>query len=813
MLIFRWFFSFFFFIQQICLALEVNLEVARNEADINNGALVRQSGFLNKGKNDFSVERSGLIAWENFLDPWNTGNSEERLVLLNFVNADVINVLKYYEEVFNVIFITDDVLQPVSVQGKSLFGSKINFTSHKPLSKKDAWNVLITLLEIAGVTLQPGSMNRVYRVVTLAKDSPQSYIRGPLPTFIGVNEEDLPEADMRIRYVYQIKNMSVDGILNLVKSFQSVSSPDPIAIREMNSVLFVDRVYNIKVILSILNELDKVLVPEKMIVIKLKKGNAQNIVDLYKSLIKEEAGSQQASPRIAGAKRSDLVTYFDSQVRLIPEIRMNYIIALGNEDGLKKAEEFIRNFQDIIPGVPYVPTHVYLLKYTQAEVIANIIKQTIGFKGDPDAAKYGGVRNGEKYISDVSILAEPTSNSLLITCPEEEYKYIYDLLQKIDVEQKQVSLSLTIVSIDLEDMKSLGTQLRNNPQAFGKNINVQTGMLDSSIGVVGNYPKNLSSEVTAGPQRLLGNLLQLVNGAIPGAGTTIVTLGSDAYGVWGLIKMLVTETRAKIISNPFVVATNKYPTEISIGETRRIASTTITNANNEQMSYTSDAADLSIKIVPNIQGEWIGVNLDLSNSIFTGPENNAVQSGNKTTRNLNTSVLVPNKSMVAIGGLIVDHNTEKENRVPWLSDLPILGWLFKTKEILNRKSMLIIFIEPVIVENEEDFLRMEKAACQKINSMNKQRKATYACPIDQRFFKQGSFMNMSTYFLSEEMGGMSFCPFKQDGLCKLQNQLKKQIKVPTLVLNEGEKVVERSCGIVEKKKFSRHKKKFSTEKV
>ena len=68
----------------------------------------------------------------------------------------------------------------------------------------------------------------------------------------------------------------------------------------------------------------------------------------------------------------------------------------------------------------------------------------------------------------------------------------------------------------------------------------------------------------------------------------------------GINKMLVTQTKAKIISNPFVVATNKYPTEISIGETRRIASTTITNANNEQMSYTSDAADLSIKIVPTI---------------------------------------------------------------------------------------------------------------------------------------------------------------------------------------------------------------------
>ena len=182
------------------------------------------------------------------------------------------------------------------------------------------------------------------------------------------------------------------------------------------------------------------------------------------------------------------------------------------------------------------------------------------------------------------------------------------------------------------------------------------------------------------------------------------------------------------------------------------------------MSYTSDAADLSIKIVPTIQGEFVAVTLDLSNSIFTGPENNAVQSGNKTTRNLNTSVIVPNKSMVAIGGLIVDHNTEQGNKVPWLADLPIVGWLFKSKEVLNRKSMLLIFIEPVILE-EGEFQKLEQAACQKITAMNENRKTTYKCPIEKSFFKQDALMKMTGYFYRGELGVTSFCPFYFIGNC------------------------------------------------
>jgi type II secretory pathway component GspD/PulD (secretin) len=301
--------------------------------------------------------------------------------------------------------------------------------------------------------------------------------------------------------------------------------------------------------------------------------------------------------------------------------------------------------------------------------------------------------------------------------------------------------------------------------------------------------------------------LQLVTGGGATAGTTVITMGSDAYGVWGLIKMLVTQTKAKIISNPFVVATNKYPTEISIGENRRIASTTITNANNEQMSYTSDSADLSIKIVPTIQGEFVSVTVDLSNSIFTGPENNAVQSGNKTTRNLNTSVIVPDKSMVAIGGLIIDHNTEKENRVPWLADLPVVGWLFKSKEILNRKSMLLIFIEPVILK-DQDFKTLEENVCQKMTALTQDRKVSYKCPIEKIFFKQDSLMKMSGYFSKGELGLNSFCPFKSKGLCQVNNLLeKKPLVLPNLSGIEEQPVCESSISSIKKKGiFGRHKK-------
>ena len=707
---------------------------------LNKGELINID-YNNKDKKD------GLIAWKNYLEPWNNINNESNTpnndggaILLNFINADIINVLKYFEELFKVIFITDDSIQPVSPHGKSLYASKINFTSNTPLSKKDAWNILITLLELTGVTLQPGSMNGVYRVVTMVKDSPQSYTRGPLPTFIGIDESMLPEADMRIRFVYQVKNTSLESTVNIIKSMQSPASPDPIAIKEMNAILFVDRVFNIRTILAVINELDKMVATEEISVIRLKNASANHIVELYKTLIKEETGGQP-SPRIAGSKRTDLITYFDPQIRLIPDQRNNLIIALGSKEGLKKIENFITNFQDVSPKSKYLPVHTYLLKYTQAEAAANVLKQAIGFKSDTDAAKYNGVRNEEKYLSEVLVLAEPNTNSLLITCSEENYYYIYNLLESIDIEPRQAAVDIVIVSIEIGKMKQLGAQLRNNNQ---NGMNFQTGMLDKSVGVVGNYPQD---ELLSGPKRLLGNLLNLVTGDTAGAGTTIISLGKDDHGVWGLVKMLMTEVSAKIINNPFIVITDKYEGHINVGETRRIAANSITNANNEQQSYTSDEASLNIKMTANINDEKVFINLDITNSIFTSPEGNAVSAGNKTTRNINTSVLVNNNDMIAIGGLIVDHSSESNNRVPWLHKIPFLGTFFANEAHQDRKSMLIIFIEPKIIASANDIEKNAEFMCKKFHGMyTKNENKKINCPLRNAFFANNDIKKINQFF-------------------------------------------------------------------
>ncbi len=732
-----------------------------------------------KGLND-SVNVSIL---DDYTEPWKIFE-DEGAILLNFSNADFINVIKYYESVYKVIFITDDVLQPVSQLGKSLIGSKINFTSNRPLSRKDAWNVLITLLEISGLTLQPGAMKRVYRVVPLDKASPVGYVKGPLPTYIGIDPENLTQGDMRIRYVYQVKNTSMEAVKSIIMTMQSPASPEPIEIRELNGIMITDRVFNIKTIIAVIKEIDKVTMPESMSIIKLEKLDAIKFTDLYKTILKEEFNGNP-QPRIVGtSRRSEALNYFDAQLRVIPESRTNSLIVLGSIESIKKFENFVKEYEEKSVKQSYIPIHTYVLKYTQAESIASLLTQAIGFKSETEIGKVGGVKGGEKYFSQTNIIAEPVTNTLIIMSPDEEYKHIYDILNKIDVPQKQVSFDIVMLSVDIGKAKNLGAQIRNSPGTLG-NINFQTGVMNSNIGIVPSYKMEGTSGGNAnqtgvnGTNRLLGNLLKLVVGEDGSAvGTSVVTLGSDSYGVWGIIKFLMTETQAKIMQNPFILVSNKYEAVMNVGETRRIADSLITTNNNEGNSFKSDTATLELKITPQITDDGkILINVSISSSQFTGPENDPVKSGNKVTRSVQTSTMVGDGEMIALGGLTQDVISENQREVPWFARIPLIGWLFKNKTTESTKSVLIIFIQPKILQNEEDVNKdLEKRYGDLKKNMIMEGLDKY-CPIQRFYFGEDkSPYKTSTVYSSFWKGNEALNPLDDDKNKNIKSKKKVEIK-------------------------------------
>jgi general secretion pathway protein D len=383
---------------------------------------------------------------------------------------------------------------------------------------------------------------------------------------------------------------------------------------------------------------------------------------------------------------------------------------LGTRDNIKRFEDFIIKYVDKTLDIPFSPLHIIQLKYIDATSMARILNDLIQkFNADPanaQAALVGGVRDGNKFFRpSVRITEEPSGNRLIINSDYEEYLKLRELIEKLDVEQPQVAIKMLILNVDLSNTTALGTQLRNkvdccddNNGLFSSNVNFQTAMLGP---IVTNPPIGVTpTPVPNGAERLLGNLIRLadrVNGIAPfDIGTTLVTLGKDIFGFWGLLRALQTYTRTSVIANPFLIATHKYKAEFKVGETRRTV-TAVVEGQREAEARGDLSADLRIVVTPQISyDDTVYLNIYFELGQFVDPITQ-----DRIIRKISTEALIANKEVLALGGLIRDRVIETTAKVPVLGDIPLLGWFFKNKSKTVERTSLLVLISAEIIKPYE----------------------------------------------------------------------------------------------------------------
>ncbi|MBY0110053.1 MAG: hypothetical protein K2X90_03015, partial [Candidatus Babeliaceae bacterium] len=513
--------------------------------------------------------------------------------------------------------------------------------------------------------------------------------------------EELPSDDSVIRYIAFIKNTSIDTIINVINEVKSATSPRAIVIPDMRAIILTDKSSNIKNMLAIIKELDKANATEVLKILKLEKIDATRAVNLYKELIKTDEPSLTA--RLLGQRKKPNTNYFSENVRLTPIPHMNSIVMIGTKDSVQRVYDFIEKILDRRTDSTHTPIFTYALKNTNAESIAKILNAATQFQRDTEAAKTGGVRDGDKYLKPVYIEAEKTGNRLIIYADYEDYTKIFNLIKKIDVEQPQVAIKVLLLNIDLTENKQIGTQIRNKVPGvngfLGNNVNFQTS------GLAGTGSSVVENTSGTGANRLLGDLIQLAS-LSGNVGSTLLTLGADIDGVWGLFKILEQFTKTSVVANPFLITTNKYPAQISVGSIRRVVDSVIQNGSAVETNAFKDlAANLTVSVTPQVSVDGL-ITLDVVVNFeqFTTSETNQndISSGNRTKKTVNTSVIMSNNEVLALGGLIQDTVTDVITKVPILGDIPILGNLFKNIVKTAARSSILVLIVPEIIPSDSD---------------------------------------------------------------------------------------------------------------
>ncbi len=373
----------------------------------------------------------------------------------------------------------------------------------------------------------------------------------------------------------------------------------------------------------------------------------------------------------------------------------NSLIITDSVSAIRKIEKLIAALDVQIPtGKGKI--NVYYLKNASSEDIAKVMQALVSRLPVPPA---GGAAQpaGPSTILEgaVTITADKLTNSLIIVASPIDYETMKDIIQKLDIRRRQVYVEAAIIEMGLTKQRELGFEFQaanlNNLNSGGTTV-----IGGTNFGGIGPVMVN-------GPQAL-ANSTGLAVGAVKG---TFTFKGVEFLNIGALLRALQTDSDVNVLSTPNILTSDNQKAEIMVGQNVPFTTGSMQNATTGSGSTfnTVERKDVGIKlsITPQISSDdnvRLEVNQEISDVVAASYLNPSGLVTNK--RSANTTVVVKDRETMVIGGLIRDNVTSTESKVPFLGDIPLLGWLFKYNTTKVEKVNLMIFITPYIVKNAQD---------------------------------------------------------------------------------------------------------------
>ncbi len=309
-----------------------------------------------------------------------------------------------------------------------------------------------------------------------------------------------------------------------------------------------------------------------------------------------------------------------------------------------------------------------------------------GTRGARVNAEISTIQAGE-----VSVIAYPETNALLITANPADYKAVEKAIKQLDVLPMQVLIEASIVEVTLSDNLEYGLQwfFKGSPGDF------------DSVGGV-NIPA--SGNVT-GDGSLSGVLTDPVN---------FTYALFDADGTRAVLNAIAADSRLNVLSAPSLMVLDNHSAVIRVGDQVPIRTQETSNTSS---GISDPDGNFGLNVTSEIQYRDTGVTLEVTPRVNAGgmvmleitqrvddvaeTTSSNIDSPTILQREITTSVAVQSGETIVLGGLIEEGVQEEESGVPLLKDIPGLGYLFKNKRITEAKTELVVLITPSAVANPE----------------------------------------------------------------------------------------------------------------
>lgn len=627
-------------------------------------------------------------------------NFPETIESFDFPNVDITDVIKAISELTGKNFIIDSTVR-----------GKITIIAPSKITVAEAYKAFLSSLAINGFTVVPsGGFLKIRNARSAQRDNIDTY-----------SGSYYPNSDQMITKIIHLKHIQAETVQQQLRLLTS-SYGEMSAYSQTNSLIISDFGANIDRVMKIINQLDVPGFEEQLEVVGIKYTRAKDLADLIDKVVNKGAKSSTAGgggfssgvPRFSsnqgansGAGGKQGTSYF----MVFPDERTNSLIIVGNRAGINRVKKLISQLDYKVNAENQGGVYVYYVKHGEAEKMAQTltdVAKDAGATKAPTGAAGGlgspmgfGAIQGQAAIregifgGDVTIKADKNTNSLVISASKVDYEKVLGILQKLDIPRDQVYVEGIIMEMSANDTNS----------ASGGFVK-----FDKSGGKSGFVSKQDDLDAVLNPLSGAGSaILAFSQGSVTvpdttGSGKSLVLPDLVAF-----LKFVKGIAKTNILSTPQITATDSQEAEIEVGD-RVVTGSDVTGGANgspvvEKPNF--EDATIKMKIKPFISPSSEKIRMEFSQEIkqlIAGkvPAKFADRAQALATRKIKTMVNVNNGDTAVIGGLIRDEDSEITKKVPLLGDLPLLGWLFKGKDVTKNKINMLVFLTPRIIRSNED---------------------------------------------------------------------------------------------------------------
>ncbi len=289
---------------------------------------------------------------------------------------------------------------------------------------------------------------------------------------------------------------------------------------------------------------------------------------------------------------------------------------------------------------------------------------------------------GGTDTNTIRIIPNPQNNAILVYSTQREQETVEAMLRKMDILPLQVRIDATIAEVTLNDELKYGTQFFfksggiNGVLSAGSNSSILTGLTSA---VLGSTP--------------LG----------------FVIGGTGLGGAPLAISALQAVTTVNVLSSPEILVLDNQPARLQVGslvpyltsssQSSLVANATIVN----QVNY--QPTGVIMQVTPRVNSGGL-VTLDIYQEVSdvdtTSPRASGIDSPTFLERNVSSRIVIQDGQTIGLAGLIRDSSSRGNSGIPWLKDIPILGFLAGTQTNLRARTELLVLITPHVVHDQRD---------------------------------------------------------------------------------------------------------------